>query len=105
MLARNTWRLRWHTAQKGYLRLRLHPRARRAAASVTLWASQRAWCALYCLFRESLLALTLDACMRVLCVQAVSHRGYFIPPRPEKKLEGQLDARCATQLCVRRAVP
>lgn len=22
----------------------------------------------------------------------MSHRGYFIPPRPEKKLEGQLDA-------------
>ena len=31
----------------------------------------------------------------VLCVQAVSHRGYFIPPRPDKKLEGQLDARYA----------
>ena len=25
-------------------------------------------------------------------LQAVSPRGYFIPPRPEKKLEGQLDA-------------
>ena len=25
----------------------------------------------------------------------MSHRGYFIPPRPEKRLEGQLDARRA----------
>jgi hypothetical protein len=32
--------------------------------------------------------------------QAVSHRGYFIPPRPEKKLEGQLDARRAQCVAV-----